>query len=99
MALVDHKDKTLKQEAKLTNLPNIGKTVAKQLEQIGITTVSRLQEIGSREAWLRILAMDDSACYNRLCALEGAIQGIRWHHLSPEDKASLKTFYQAHHHE
>lgn len=93
------KEKTINQEGPLTDLPNIGKAVAKQLEQIGITTISQLQETGSREAWLRLLAIDDSACYNRLCALEGAIQGIRWHQLSPEDKASLKAFYETHRHE
>jgi DNA transformation protein len=30
----------------------------------------------------------------RLCSLEGALQGLRWHHLSPEIKAELKAFYQ-----
>jgi len=32
----------------------------------------------------------------RLSALEGAIQGIRWHHLSRETKESLKEFYHKH---
>ncbi|MDR1301443.1 MAG: TfoX/Sxy family protein [Treponema sp.] len=36
---------------------------------------------------------DSSACYNRLCAIEGAIQGIRWHNLSDEIKNELKQFY------
>ena len=54
------------------------------------------RKVGSREAWLRILERDPSACLMRLSALEGAIQGIRWHHLSRETKESLKEFYHKH---
>jgi len=82
--------------SELTNLPNIGKNNAAQLREIGIETVEQLQAAGSREAWLRIQAIDPSACYNRLCGLEGAIQGIRWHDLAPQVKADLKDFYEQH---
>jgi len=61
----------------LTKLPNIAAKLESQLSDVGITTVEQLKEIGSREAWLRILARDPSACLMRLSALEGAIQGVR----------------------
>ena len=77
----------------LEKLPNIGKAVAAQLEAVGIETPEELAAVGSRRAWLAIKAIDPSACYNRLCALEGAIQGTRWHNLSDEVKAELKAFY------
>ena len=77
----------------LSKLPNIGKVVEKQLNDIGINTVDELIDIGSKEAWLRIKEIDDSACMNRLMALEGAIQNIRWHDLSDGDKKNLKDFY------
>lgn len=77
----------------LTKLPNIAEKMSQQLNAVGIITVNQLKEIGSRAAWLRILAIDSSACYNRLCGLEGAIQGVRWHHLPDEVKKSLKQFY------
>lgn len=76
-------------------MPNIGKVVEEQLIQAGIETPEQLKEIGSRQAWLDIRSFDPSACYNRLCALEGAIQGIRWHNLSDEDKKDLKEFYNS----
>ena len=57
----------------LAKLPNIGKVVEEQLNQVGITTYEELKELGSRQAWLRIKAIDDSACINRLYSLEGAI--------------------------
>lgn len=77
----------------LSALPNIGKTVEEQLNEVGIETAEQLIEIGSKEAWLRIKGIDDSACINRLYALEGAIEGIRWHNLSDEVKNELKKFY------
>lgn len=79
--------------SELLKLPNIGKVIEEQLLQVGIETSEQLKEIGSKQAWLSIKAIDPSACYNRLCGLEGAIQGIRWHDLSDEDKKALKEFY------
>ena len=80
----------------LINLPNIATKLEKQLADVGITTIEQLKETGSREAWLRILARDPSACIMRLSALEGAIQGIRWHYLDDETKLSLREFYKSH---
>ena len=77
----------------LSKLPNIAAKLESQLADAGITTQEQLREAGSREAWLRILARDPSACLMRLSALEGAIQGIRWHCLDDDTKASLKEFY------
>ena len=77
----------------LSKLPNIGKVVEEQLNDIGISTADELINIGSKEAWLKIKEIDESACLNRLMALEGAIQNIRWHNLSEEDKENLKDFY------
>ncbi len=80
----------------LTKLPNIGKETARQLYEVGIDTYDALKTIGSKEAWLKIQAIDSSACYNRLCGLEGAVQNIRWHYLHDETKQDLKKFYEAH---
>ncbi len=77
----------------LTKIPNIGKEIERQLNEVGIFTFDQLSEIGSKQAWLRIRSIDDSACLNRLMGLEGAIQGIRWHNLPEDVKADLKEFY------
>ncbi len=77
----------------LSKLPNIGKSVEEQLNLVGINTVEDLKIIGSKEAWLKIREIDKSACINRLYALEGAVEGIRWHNLSEEKKLMLKEFY------
>lgn len=77
----------------LTQLPNIGKTVAEKLTQAGITTPGELLAIGSEQAFIRIQTIDPTACLSMLQGLEGAVQGIRWHHLPNEKKAELKEFF------
>ena len=80
----------------LSKLPNIAAKLESQLADVGITTVDELRRVGSREAWLRILAKDPSACLMRLSSLEGATQDVRWHYLDDDTKKSLKEFYQQH---
>ena len=80
----------------LTYLPKISKVIASDLQKAGVHTAEELKQTGSKEACIRIrLQADRAACINKLCALEGAIQGVRWHHLSEDTKADLKAFYQA----
>jgi len=77
----------------LSKQPNIGKVVEEQLNQVGIFDLDQLKENGSKEAWLKIKAIDDSACINRLYGLEGAIRGIKKKDLPEEIKVELKEFY------
>ncbi|MDX9943136.1 MAG: TfoX/Sxy family protein [Bacteroidales bacterium] len=78
----------------LTQLPNLGKTLAVKLIQAGIHNPIELQSAGAENAFLRIRAIDPDACLNMLLALEGAIQGIRWHNLDPSRKEELKAFFR-----
>jgi len=52
-----------------------------------------LLEIGTEQAFIRLSTIDNTACFSMLQALEGAIQGIRWHDLPKERKAELKEFF------
>ncbi len=80
----------------LTTLPNIGKVLAGKLNQAGITTEEQLMETGSENAIIKIASLEDAdVCIDMLYALEGAIQGIRWHGLSRERKQELKDFYRS----
>jgi len=76
----------------LSILPNIGKVLEQKLKEVGISSQEELKNAGAENALLRIRAIDDTACFNMLCALEGAIQGIRWHNLPKERKEELKQF-------
>ncbi|MCC3865844.1 TfoX/Sxy family protein [Terrisporobacter petrolearius] len=78
----------------LSKLLNIGKVLEKQLNEVGINSIESLWEIGSKKAWIKIKNIDESACLNRLCALEGAIRNIKWHDLDESIKKDLKEFKQ-----
>ena len=55
-----------------------------------------LIEMGSENTLVKIATLENGgACINMLYALEGAIQGIRWHGLSRERKEELKEFYNS----
>ena len=78
----------------LTEAQNIGNTLALKLKSAGINNLQELKEAGSENAIIRIATIENSgACLNMLYALEGAIQGIRWHNLKNERKLELKEFY------
>ena len=79
---------------KLTDLPNIGVELERQLNLVGITTFNELEILGAERAWLKIQEIDSSACYHRLLALEGAIQGVKKTFLANESKERLKEFYK-----
>ncbi|EBH4247820.1 TfoX/Sxy family protein [Listeria monocytogenes] len=81
--------------ANLSELPNIGKVLEQDLIEAGIKTPGELKDVGSKEAFLRIWENDSSVCLSELCALEGAVQGIRWHDLDEAKKSELKKFHQS----
>ena len=79
----------------LTDLPNIGKNLADKLNLIGIENEQELEQLGSENAIIKIATIENSGvCINMIYALEGAIQGIRWHGLDDERKQELKEFYR-----
>lgn len=79
----------------LTSLPNISDILAAKLEKVGINGAKELKEIGSEQAIIRIATIENSgACINMLYALEGAVQGIRWHNLPQSRKAALRKSYK-----
>jgi len=75
----------------LTDLPNIGKKLAEKLHDIGVTSPEELAALGSVEAVIRIAPATGKGCYNMLYALEGAIQGIRWHSIPSEIRKQIKA--------
>jgi len=78
----------------LLDMPNIGKVLAKKLKQCGITNATELINTGSKNAFLRLKAIDDTACLSMLQAFEGAVQNIRWHDLPVKSKNELKEFFE-----
>ena len=81
--------------SELTDLPNIGDTLAQKLQLAEINSFDDLTAIGSIEAVMRIKEEDLSTCYNMLYALEGAIRGMRWHGIPKEERARLKAEFDS----
>ena len=81
---------------KLSDLPNIGKELERQLHEVGIDTRDDLEHYGAKEAWLKIQGIDPSACLHRLYAIEAALQGIKKKDLSQADKENLSRFCKEH---
>lgn len=79
----------------LSKLLNIGKVVEEQLNEVGIHTYAELKATGSKQAWLKIQSIDESACINRLLGIEGAIRGIKKSELPEAVKEDLREFYRA----
>lgn len=76
----------------LSKLSNIGKALEKKLNDVDILTKDELLSLGSKEVFKKLRKIDKGACFNSLCALEVAVQGIRWHYLPKEVKDDLKQF-------
>ena len=77
----------------LTELKNIGKTVASKLRDLGITNEMELKKLGSVKAykWLSEQTPEKHlpVCYY-LYSLEGAIQNKHWDDLSEKEKTKLR---------
>ncbi|HOI87136.1 MAG TPA: TfoX/Sxy family protein [Lentimicrobium sp.] len=78
----------------LSKMPNIGSTLKEKLMLIGINSAVSLKMAGAENAFIKLKTVDKDACINMLYALEGAIQGIRWHDLPATRKAELKEFFR-----
>ena len=76
----------------LSKMPNIGKVLVAKLIEVGIDTPEKLKATGSENAFIRLKTVDSGACLSMLCALDGAIQDIRWHNLDEKRKTELKVF-------
>lgn len=81
----------------LTDLPNIGREVARLLSLAGINTPEELVSAGAVEAAVRIknIRPDDPPCRSMLAGLHGAILGVRWHTISKQEREKIWLEYVA----
>ena len=76
----------------IESLPNIGPELAIQLKKAGITNAEELVRLGAMNAWRRLVRAGLRGDVTSLLALEGAIEGIRWHEIPLERRQELKQF-------
>ena len=77
----------------LQKLPNIGPELARLLDEVEVHDSEELRELGTKLVFLRLKAQDPTACFHKLTAIEGAVQGIKKSQISPERKAQLRQFF------
>jgi len=77
----------------LTQLPNIGKNLAEKLKLVGVESSNDLKLAGTENVFIKLVVFEKDICINTLYAIEGAVQGIRWHNISEERKQELREFY------
>ena len=79
----------------LSKLPNIGKALAKKLVEIDINSIDDFSKISTKDIFLRLRMVDNTACKSTLYAIEGAKRGIRWHGLEETTKSELNSFFNS----
>jgi DNA transformation protein and related proteins len=75
------------------NTPNIGKVLEMELINSGIENEDDLKQKGAEKTFELIRRNKPDSCIDMLYALEGAVQGIRWHSLDKSRKMELKSFF------
>ena len=77
----------------LTELKNVGKTVASKLLEIGVTNEEALRKLGAVQAYKKLSKINPKqhlpVCYY-LYSLEGAIQDKHWDDFSEREKTNLR---------
>jgi len=80
------------QATELSRLANIGPTIEKRLNEIGVRNRADLEALGPAEAYRRIaaatLGRTVSVCYY-LYSLQGALDGVHWDALPKDVKDRL----------
>ncbi len=79
----------------ITGVHNIGKVLELKLEAVGIYSVEDLREVGTEEAFLRLLSNNKNTSRSVIFSIEGAIKGVRWHKLEENRKEELREFYKS----
>ncbi|MDA1477149.1 TfoX/Sxy family DNA transformation protein [Bacillus changyiensis] len=80
---------------RISGLPNIGDKLMERLAIVGIEDAETLIKMGSKAAFSKLYFYEGDTCFNCLCSLEGAIEGVRWHCLKSDVKLDLKQYYDS----
>lgn len=78
--------------SELTSMMNIGKEMEKKLKSVGIDSSEKLNEIGAKQAFLKLKEVYPQVCLVHLYTLQGAISNIEFNNLSEDKKKELKEF-------
>ena len=76
--------------------PNIGRTLAQELRDVGIDSLEALMRAGFWDAWLQLRRVNPERDAVPAClALAGAVAGVRWNHLPPRVRQDIRQRVKA----
>lgn len=77
---------------RIEDLPNLGPYMARRLAEIEVTDEDALRALGAVEAYQRLRFMfGREMTLNALWAMEAALLGLDWRHLSEAHKQALRA--------
>lgn len=90
MPVRPRRTRKLEKSASVADAPNIGVTLGRRLQRVGIDTVGQLEAVGDEGAFARVTEIfpDEANVQTRL-ALAGAVRGVRWTKLSKTLRSRL----------
>jgi len=80
--------------SRLKDLPNLSLRMELMLHEAGVKTVRHLLELGAKQCWLKLRAINQHVGFKTLLALEGAIEGRHEAALPQAVRAELNEWYQ-----
>jgi DNA transformation protein len=80
---------------RLEDVVNIGPALAHDLRAIGVSTEDDLRAVGAHAAWMRLYEAGSRDCLSSFLALEGAVRGVRWMQLAPDERDRCCTAVRA----
>lgn len=76
----------------IEDLPNLGPYMARRLADIGVTNADELRALGALAAYRRLkFQFGREMTLNALWAMEAALLGMDWRHLSNAQKEALRA--------
>jgi DNA transformation protein len=73
----------------LEEIVNIGPALAHDLRGVGIEDAETLRDVGPTTAWVRLNAAGSCNCLHSLLALVGAVRGVRWMEIAPDERDAV----------
>lgn len=79
---------------RLKDLPNLSVRMEMMLYQAGVMTVNHLYQMGAKQCWLKLKAINQHVGFQTLLALQGAITGHHAAALPLATRAELNAWFQ-----
>ena len=92
--LIDPKVIETHPSPRLKDLPNLSVRMEMMLYEAGVMSVNHLYQMGAKQCWLKLKAINQHVGFQTLLALQGAITGHHAAALPQATRAELNAWFQ-----